>query len=110
MSANDWKSVHAKEAEKALDSDIVQNVLDEFADNMRFKRDGLPEYGLVKICCYVAQVARAQALGFDPELLRLSDEEADAQALEKARIAVAAGKPVWAIRDTDDGLDVQRLD
>jgi hypothetical protein len=63
----DWKEHHANEAEKALDQDLVQRVLTEFAGNMGFERDGLPEYGLVKIVLTVAQVARAEALGFDPQ-------------------------------------------
>lgn len=95
--STDWKQAHADAAEKALDVDLVQNVLTEFAGNMGFKREGLPEYGLAKIVSYVAQVARAQALGFDPELLRMTDGEADQQGLEMARLAVEAGKPVWAI-------------
>jgi hypothetical protein len=102
----DWKREHANQAEQALHHDLVQNALSEFADNMGFKREGLPEYGLTKIVSYAAQVARAHALGFDPDLLRLTDEEADAQALAKARIAVAAGKPVLRI----DDHGVTRLD
>lgn len=97
----DWRRHHANEAEKALDVDIVQSVLDEFAGNMGFKRDGLPEYGLSKIVSYVAQVARAQALGFDPRLLVLSDEDADAQLLDMARRATEAGTPVWVLNASD---------
>ncbi len=96
----DWKQHHANEAEKVLESEMVQNVLTEFAKNMGFKRTGLPEYGLVKIVSYVAQVARAQALGFDPYLLRMSDEEADEQGLMMARVAAEAGQPVWVIEES----------
>lgn len=61
---------------------------------------------LTKIATYAAQVARAQALGFDPELLRLSADEADTAMLAQARMAVASGKPVWLI----DSEGVTRLD
>jgi hypothetical protein len=97
-----WKQHHADAAEKALDNEMVQNALTEFAGNMGFKRDGLPEYGLTKIVSYVAQVARAEALGFDPELLRLSSEEADEQLLKLAAMAAEQGKPVWTF-STDEG-------
>jgi len=98
---SDWKQHHADEAEKALDNEMVQNVLTEFAGNMGFERDGLPEFGLMKIVSYVAQVARAEALGFDPYLLRMTDEEADEQGLKLAKIAAEAGKPVWVIETGD---------
>lgn len=98
---NDWKQHHANEAEKALENEMVQDVLTEFAKNMGFERDGLPEYGLCRIVSYVAQVARAEALGFDPHLLRMSDEEADEQGLRMAQIAAEAGKPVWLIASDD---------
>ena len=104
--SDDWKIDHANASEKALEHDLVKGVVEEFADNMGFKLEGLPKYGLMKVCGYVAQVARAQALGFDPDLLRMSDEEADAQMLKKARMAVAAGKPVLRI----DESGVTRLD
>lgn len=95
--ATDWKEHHANEAGKALDRGLVQRVLTEFAGNMGFERDGLPEYGLTKIVLTVAQVARAEALGFDPELLRLTAEEADEEGLKLARIAAESGKPVWVL-------------
>lgn len=94
---SDWKQHHADEAEKAWENEMVQNALTEFAGNMGFKREGLPEFGLSKIVSYVAQVARAEALGFDPYLLRMSDAEIDASMLRLAEIAAKAGKPVWAI-------------
>lgn len=93
----DWKQHHANEAERVLEDEIVKRVMEEFADNMRFKLEGLPRYGLAKVAGYAAQVARAQALGFDPELLRLSDEEADAQLLAKAKLAAMKGVPVYVI-------------
>jgi hypothetical protein len=101
----DWKRTHANEAEKAWENEMVQNVLTEFAGNMGFKREGLPEYGLSKIVSYVAQVARAEALGFDPMLLRLTPQEADQSLLRLAEIAAETGKPIWAITDEQVGED-----
>lgn len=89
----------ADEAAKAWDTKLVQDALTEFAGNLRFERKGLPEYGLMKIVNYVATVAHAQARGIDPELLRLSPEEAEAALLERARAMVAAGKPVLKLDD-----------
>lgn len=71
-----WKQEFADEAEKALQHPLVENVMEEFAGNMRFKLEGLPEYGLRKVAAVAAQVARAQALGIDPDTLRLTPEEA----------------------------------
>ena len=105
----DWKQHHANEAQKVLESELVRGVMEEFASNMRFKLEGLPEYGLKKVVCYAAQVARAQALGFDPELLRLTDEEADEVMLRVAEAAALAGKPVWLIDasvSTNEGGEV----
>jgi hypothetical protein len=94
---SNWKTHHANEANKALEQPLVKEVMQEFADNMRFELRGLPQYGLTKVALYAAQVARAQALGFDPELLRVSEEEADQHALRVAQIAAESGKPVWVI-------------
>lgn len=99
---SDWKNHHRKEAEKVLESSLVTEVMEEFAGNMGFKLEGLPGYGMKKIVSYVAQVARAQALGFDPNLLRLSDEEADEQILRVAKIASERGIPVWAIIEGEE--------
>lgn len=93
----DWKQHHADESEKVFENESVQTVMQEFADNMGFKLKGLLKYGLMKVISYTAQVARAQALGFDPELLRMTPDEANEQMLEKARIAVESGKPVWVM-------------
>lgn len=104
--SGDWKRDHANASEAAIRHPMVLEVMQEFADNMGFKFEGLPRYGLMKIASYVAQIARAQALGFDPDLLRLSDEEANAQLLATARQAVAAGKPVLRV----EGDDITRMD
>jgi hypothetical protein len=98
--SGDWKTAHADAATQALEHELVRSVMEEFADNMGFKLEGLPRYGLMKVAHYAAQVACAQALGFDPDLLRLSDEEAEAVMLTMARAAVAAGKPVLRIDES----------
>lgn len=90
----DWKQQHANDAEKALDHDLVKDVIAEQMRNLGTDSK-LVEYGLHKIAMYTASVARAQALGFDPDLLRMSAEEANAAQLELAKAAVASGKPVW---------------
>ncbi len=105
-SCEDWKAVHANAANEALEHELVRQVMEEYAGNMGFKLDGLPRYGLMKVASYAAQVARAQAFGFDPDLLRPSDDLADRRGLALARKAVAMGKPVWVVR----GDDVQRID
>ena len=101
----DWKQAHADEADKAVAHEIVQGVIDEQMGNLG-SGSALIRYGLTKVAVYAAQVARAQALGFDPSLLRLSAEEADAAMLALARASVASGKPTWLI----DGKGMTRLD
>lgn len=105
FASDDWKTAHANESCKALDHDLVSGVIDEQMGNIG-SDSALVRYGLTKIAMYAAQVARAQALGFNPDLLRLSSEEANEEQLKLARAAVAAGKPVLRI---DEG-GVTRLD
>lgn len=96
-----WKNTHANESGKALETDLVKGVIEELLDNLHnnygVPTTGLPLYGLHKVAMYAAQVARAQALGFDPELLRNTDEEADAQQIDLARKLVEAGVPTVVI-------------
>lgn len=94
---SDWKQHHADESEKAIEHELAENAIQEFAKNMKLDLDGLPGYGLQKVCSAVAQVARAQALGFDPDLLRLSPEEASEELLRLAQAASEAGVPTWTI-------------
>ncbi|MDX8151106.1 hypothetical protein SK069_05840 [Patulibacter brassicae] len=93
----DWRQHHADEAEKALTFEPLRNAMKEFAMNMGFALDGPPEFGLMKVASIAAQAARAHALGFDPELLRLSADEADEHLLAIARLAAERGVPVWVI-------------
>ena len=95
---SDWRQEHANEAEKALRHHLVQYVMEEFANNMGFKLDGLPKYGLMKVASYAAQVARAQALGIDPEDLRSTPEEHDRQMLDLVALFQEQCKPVVIVR------------
>lgn len=99
----DWKNYHANEATKFAEHPLVESVLTEFADNMNFERRGLPEYGLLKIVNYVAQVVLARARGFDPELLRMTPEEATESQLRQMARFIEAGKPVTiVVREVPD--------
>jgi hypothetical protein len=95
--STDWKSKHANDAESAIDSPFVIRAMEEFALNMGFDFDGFQRYGLMKIASIAAQVARAEALGFDPELLRLTPTEANSQILLQAASAVFSGVPVHLV-------------
>lgn len=97
MPERDWKQHHANEADRVLAHPLVEQVMAEFADNMGFELSGLPKYGLAKVAHYAAMVARAQALGFDPELLRLTPGEATSEQLRLAAEAALLGVPVHMI-------------
>jgi len=92
----DWKQQHANDSEKALRHDLVESAIKELMMNLKTD-SALVRYGIVKVASYVAQVARAQALGFDPDLLRLSDDEANEQMLKLAKRAVELGKDVIVV-------------
>jgi hypothetical protein len=99
---SDWKQDFANDAEKALDHAIVKETVDEYVDNMKHNygvdlSKGLPYVGLSKVRMAVALVARAQALGMDPDLLRLSNDEANADIIAMARRFHEAGKPVFIV-------------
>lgn len=91
------KQAFADEAEKALDHELVQKVMLEFADNMGFAFEGLPKIGLLKIAMYVATVARAQALGIDPDELRHTPQEGFDAQMRIAEAFTRAGKPVTIV-------------
>lgn len=105
MTSNE-KQAFANEAEKALDHALVKDVIEEQLGNLGRTDDGLARYGLTKIAMYTASVARAQALGIDPDDLRHTPEEANASLLRTARAFVAAGKPALRVDETG----VTRLD
>lgn len=92
-----WKQAHARQAARALGHELVRDVMEELRVNLRAPEGGLEVYGIAKVASYAAQVARAQALGFDPDLLRLSDEEADEEILKIARQAAESEVPVWVV-------------
>lgn len=96
---HEWKKVHANEAEKALEHPLVKDVIAEFMDNVGIPDEGLPHYGIR----YVASVARAETLGFDPDLLRLTPEEAMSNQLRLAAEAALRGVPVRLIERDVDG-------
>ena len=90
----DWKQAHANEAEEFAKHRFVEEVLTEFADNMRFERKGLPEYGLNKIVRYVAQVVLARARGIEPEALSMTAEEYNAFQFRRMQALADGGVPV----------------
>src|SRR5690606_31814571 len=91
---NDWKQAHADEAERFAQHPLIEDVLSEFADNMNFQRKGLPEYGLWKIVGYVAQVVLARARGFEPDVLRMNNDEFMEVQRRRMNHLVDAGVPV----------------
>jgi hypothetical protein len=101
-SPGDWKQHHADESEKAVMHPLVQGVIAEQRRNLGIQEGTLRDLALFKVATYAAQVARAQALGFDPELLRLTAEEANEQMLDMAARASEMGVPVWVIEQHED--------
>lgn len=99
-----WKQEHARVSELAVEHPIVQRAVREFADNMGIAPVGLPWYGLHKVALYAAQVARALALGIDPETLRTTPEEADAVQARIAAEMVGRGIPVWMVDEQGNPL------
>lgn len=91
------KDAFGNAAFEALDHPLVLGVMEEFAFNMHFTLEGLPRYGLRKVAHYAAIVARAHALGIDPDDLRATDDEAADTQMTLARAVVDAGKPVFVV-------------
>lgn len=94
---SDWKRAHANAAEHALKHPLVQGVMREFLRNIGTPNGALEKYGLTKVASYAAQVARAEALGIDPEALRMDDAEIAEHQRMLIDAAYRAGKPVIAI-------------
>ena len=96
MSQKNWKQLHADESDKAISHPIVEGVVDEQMRNLsnygvRPLDQSLLRYSLLKVAMYAAQVSRAQCLGFDPNALRLTPEEANAEMIQLAeRIVMKA--------------------
>ena len=95
--SGDWKNTHANKANEAVEHPLVEGIMAELRDNLGVTDTGLPAYGIRKVALYAAQVARAQALGFDPELLRLTPDEANSAQLQLAAEATLLGIPVHMI-------------
>ncbi len=93
----DWKQDVANEAEQAVLHDLSQETIDELLDNLGTDRNGLPYYGILKVCGIVAQVARAQAIGIDPDTLRMTDEESGAALRNRMQAFMDAGLPVVGV-------------
>lgn len=94
---HNWKQHHANESERIFEVQMMQDVMEEFAENMGFKLAGLPKYGLMKVAGYAAQIARAQTLGIDPELLRMAPTETTSHQLWLAATAAFKGVPTYLI-------------
>jgi hypothetical protein len=100
--SDDWKQDFANDAEKAMDHSIVTETVDEYVLNMRSNygvdlSKGLPRMGLAKVMMAVALAARAQALGIDPDRLRLSDDEATEEMVAMLQRFHEAGKPAMIV-------------
>lgn len=96
---SDWKNDHANSASASIKHELVEGVIEEFMENIGLADKGLPAYGIRKVAHYAAMVARADALGFDPNLLRMTNAEATSHQLDLAARAVALGIPVHLIGD-----------
>lgn len=94
MTTTDWKDAHANAASASIKHELVEGVIAEYLDNLGIADKGLPAYGIRKVAHYAAMVARADALGFDPNLLRMTNDEATSHQLDLAMRAVIAGVPV----------------
>ena len=99
MTEHDWKNAHANAASASIKHELVENVIEEFMDNVGLTDKGLPAYGIRKVAHYAAMIARADALGFDPYLLRMTHDEATSHQLDLAARAVFAGVPVHMLND-----------
>lgn len=97
MSDLDWKARHAVESEKALEHELVREVMAELRGNLNVSDDGLAAYGIQKVAYYAASVARAQALGFNPNLLRMTESEANSVQVQMAAELVFNGVPVHMV-------------
>lgn len=90
------KRAFANEAEKAVEHHLVHECINELMLNLQ-STSGLVRFGIVKVAQYAATVARAQALGIDPESLRMTREEATESAMGLARSFADNGKPVIVV-------------
>lgn len=94
---NDWKQEHADAAERAVYHPLVQDTIREFLRNIGRPDGRLERYGLLRVAAAAAQVARAEALGIDPEALRMTDAEVGEHMRMVIDAAYRAGKPVIGV-------------
>lgn len=99
-----WKQDHANASEQAFDHPLVRDVIEEYLDNLSHnfgvpKDDVFVRYGLKKCMGHMAQVARAQALNIDPDLLRADAAAVSEHMLRIIEAAESAGKPVFIVVD-----------
>lgn len=103
----DEKQAFANEAEKALDHELVQKVIDESMENLSnygiAMDNKLVRRGFLKVAMYTATVARALAMGIDPEELRMTPLESNQSILEQTRRVSERGIPVVVV--VDEGVD-----
>lgn len=93
----DFLNATADAGDKALAHPLVQLVIKEQLGNFGAKDNGLVSYGLHKIAAYAAQVARCQALGIDPDVLRATRREVWEHQLDLMANALAADKEVIVV-------------
>jgi UDP-N-acetylmuramyl tripeptide synthase len=93
----DEKQAFVNEAEQAYKHPLVKSVVQELLFNLRAEGDALVSYGIHKVANAVAIVARCQALGIDPEELRMTDEEIATHMERMAQIALEAGKLIMVV-------------
>ena len=93
----DEKNDLASAAYASIQHPVVRGAMEEFALNMRFELRGLPEYGLEKVTQYAAIAARCEALGIDPDAMRMDDDEVAEHRAKLARAFLDDGKPVVVV-------------
>lgn len=71
----EMKQRFANESGSFITHPLVKLAMEEFADNMGFKLEGLPLYGLKKLGCVIAMVTAAAVRRIDILELTLTDEE-----------------------------------
>lgn len=89
----------ANETEKAIFHPITERAIEELLFNLNKDQSSMEYYGIIKLCNTVGQVARAQALGIDPEILRMSDAEAQEAMLQMVNVFAANGGKVIVVAE-----------
>jgi hypothetical protein len=104
--ATKWKQDHANASEHAFRHPLVESVIEEYLDNLYHnfavpRGDAFVRYGLKKCMGTMAQVARAEALNIDPDLLRVDADAISDHMLAIIEAAESAGKPIFVIVEDD---------